>query len=91
MGKTITVTTVTITHHYDSDPSCAEVHVGSTKEDAEAKAITSLQEYLEDYFEDFDENPCANASTIGELVHWANEEMASEWLEQDVQSHEVTI
>ena len=91
MAKTITVTTVTITHHYDNDPSYAEVHVGATTEDAKAKALASLQVYLDDYFDGFDENPVENATSLADLVHWANDECASEWFEQDVQSHEVTI
>jgi len=89
MGKTINVTTVTITYHYDNDPSCASVHVGMTKEAAEATAITSLREYLDERFEGCEPKPCANATTIGMLVHWANEELYSEWLEQDIQTHEV--
>ena len=90
MGQTINVTTVTITYHYRDDPSSASVHVGTTKEAAEATAITYLREYLDEYFEGCDDvNPFKNATTIGELVHWANEEMVDEWLEQDVQTHEV--
>ena len=89
MGQTINVTAVTITDHYRDDPSSASVHVGMTKEAAEATAITYLREYLDEYFEGCDVNPFENATTIGELVHWANEELVDEWLEQDVQTHEV--
>lgn len=90
MGQKLNVTTVTITYHYRSDPSSASVHVGMTKEAAVATAITYLREYLDEYFEGCDDvNPLENATTIGELVHWANEEMVDEWLEQDVQTHEV--
>ena len=96
MGKTITVTTVTITTHYDNDPSCgAEVHVGMTKEDAEAKAINSIRASVLDYFDDdaFYESVFASESftSIGALILWVNDQLPDTWFEQSVQTHEVAI
>jgi hypothetical protein len=85
MGKPITVTTVTITHHYDNDESWSEVHVGMTKEQAEEKAIASLTRLLTDEFYGMD----VSASTLPDLISAANDECCSSYWTKDVSVHEL--
>ena len=85
------VWTVIITHHYDNDPSWAEVYVGKTEEDVEATALAGFQEYVDEYFDlsVYDVNPCANASTLADLIQRFNEESSSSWVEREIQTHEL--
>ena len=85
------VWTATITHHYDDSESWAEVFVGKTKENVEATALAGFQKYVDEYFDCsvYDVNPCANASTLADLVRWFNEESSSSWVEREIQAHEL--
>jgi len=79
------VWTVIITHHYDNDESWAEVFVGLTKEKALEEAYKSLHEHVEDYFgEDVD------ATTLADLIHWANDEHSEAWYTHDIKAHELS-